>query len=282
MKRLIAFICIAAILLGISGCGKTEKEGNLTENAATAPCVLKEENGKFYLQFSESSATNTTFNNINAQIAVSSPTFSSFADLKNSIETGSFSKANLEILQKRAKNGILEIPDPSKLHDVALPAGLAIKKIVWEINSYDFSVSWGNNQNYDFGFVTVDMDGGDHDYRFNENFINYTNAADSVISDRIIEDRNAREFVYTNSTGKYKQLLYQLENNGETLYVVELYCLEYNYASLTPKYLSDTIPLTVQTFCKDEDVSWCTYFEGFEERPSVDWLKTFGIKEITD
>ena len=277
MKRLIAFACVVAVMLSICGCGNT-KEKTLEE---ASPCVLKKENGKFYLYFSEESMENANLNNVNTQIAIRSPTFSSVAELKTAVETGNFSKENLAILQDRAINRSLEIADPGKFYDAILPTGLETEKIVWGFTYYGVNINWGTNK-FGTGAVVIDMEGDYHDAEFERSFVNYKSGAKTPISDRIIEDRNAREFIYTVTTGKYKMLLYQIENGDRLLYVRELYCLDYNEPEYLSGYMSETIPRSIRIFCKEEDVSWFAYFSNFEERPSIEWLTSFGVKKLAE
>ena len=279
MKRFIIFTCIIAIALSILGCGKEESE-QLTK---AAPYELKEENGKFYIlfleEYLESKKTGNVTSGASTQIAADSARiFSSVTELKNDLETGNLSETILASLSRKAKNGVLEIPDPDKICDVVLPTGLDVVSVFWNITSYEIQLSWDSNKNTEWTFITVDLEGDLYDTQFNKYIVNYADAASVVISDRTIEDRNAREFIYTNNSGKYKQFLYQIESDGRTLYIQEMYRLESNY----DRFVSETVPENVQILCKEDGVSWFTYFNGFEERPSIEWLTSFGVKSLAN
>lgn len=288
MKQFIVFICLITILFTISSCGKntTGYVESPPPKEETHAYMLKKENDNLYMHFSEEFLKKTK--NISGipiegsvQIAVRKPRFSSVAELKDTIATENFSEDMLKALVSEAKNGVLEIPYAGEICDMVLPNGLKTETVIWGGIWYELDLDWGDN-NYDAGYICVDLNGSRYDNYFNNTIVNYTAGAKTVISDRIIDDRNAQEFIYSNNTGKYKKLLYQIKDNGRVLYVLEHYYLDYYNFEHFDGYLSETTPLFVQTFCQEDGVCWNTCFKGFEERPSVEWLTSFGIKEITE
>lgn len=283
-----ALVCIFSVAFGV---GKILNA--TTPPAATpitpAPYVLKEENGKFYMYFSEeylksirSGATLLP----GMQITAPSKTlkFSTVAEMKIAFETGTFSDENLIALARRARNGVVEIPDPNKLLAPDLPSGIKVEGVWSELTYYEIAISSSYNcksDNCHCDYFIIDFDGERYEDCFENYIVNYKAGAQIVISEQSIEDRNATELVYTNSTGKYKRLLYQIESNGRTLHIVEHYVIEHSYPGHY-HYLSETIPANVRIFCEEDGVSWFADLEAFEERPSVEWLTSFGVKSLAN
>ena len=282
-----ALVCIFFIAFGVG------KVLNTTTPQGTpitpAPYVLKEENGKFYMHFSEeyleSVGSGVAFvPGMNMQIAAPSKTlkFSTVSEMRIAFETGAFSDENLAALARRAVDGTVEIPDPNKLLAPDLPAGINVKGVWSNLTYYDIAISSSYNcesENCHYDYFKIDFEGEQYKDYFEYYIVNYKTGAKTIISEKTIEDRNTIELVYTNSTGRYKKLLYQLESNGRTLHIAELYVIEHSYPSHF-HYLSETIPTNVKIFCEEDGVSWFVDLEAFAERPSVEWLSSFGVKEI--
>ena len=291
-KRAAVITAALVCVIGVAFCGG--KVLNTTkppiENPVTpAPYELKEENGKYYMHFSDEYLKSIASGDAlvpdgSSQILAPSKTlkFSTVSEMRIAFESGAFSDENLAALARRAVDGTVEIPDPNKLLAPDLPAGINVKGVWSNLTYYDIAISSSYNcesENCHYDYFKIDFEGEQYKDYFEYYIVNYKTGAKTIISEKTIEDRNAIELVYTNSTGRYKKLLYQLESNGRTLHIAELYVMEHTSPDLH-HYMSDTIPTNIKIFCEEDGVSWFVDLEAFAERPSVEWLSSFGVKEI--
>ena len=277
MKRFIVFLCLLGIMLTLCCCNNAKEKEAPSNNSLAY--TIKKEDGNYYIHFDENASYSVSTNDGQTQIAGHIPKFSSVSELKATIETGNFSQEDLAYLQKRSKNGITALGNPDNLYDVTFPVGLSATAIHWYINSYSIDTNWGRNE-YEYAIMKVYLDTTIYDEMF-EQFCNYKSAADVIISETTLSDRNASELIYTNKLGKFKRLIYQISTESGNLYIQELYCLE----SYEPDFhwtISESVPFIVETFCDEGPVQWYTHFTGFEERPTVQWLSSIGTKKVTD
>lgn len=276
MKRFIVFLCLLGIMLTLCCCNNTKEKEAPSNNSLAY--TIKEEDGNYYIQFDENASYSASANS--TQIGKHTPKFNSVSELKTTIETGNFSQEDLAYLQKRSKNGITALGHPDNLYDVTLPSGLDATGVYWEVDGYLVDINWGRNE-YEHGSVTIELDETAYTQAF-EQFCNYKSAADIIISETTLSDRNASELIYTNVSGKYRLLNYQLTNKNKIIYIQELYCLETYVPDSFHWTISESVPFIVKTFCDEGPVQWYTHFTGFEERPTVQWLSSIGTKKVTD
>jgi hypothetical protein len=94
-----------------------------------------------------------------------------------------------------------------------------------------------------------------------------------------IKDRNATEYRYTTDTAKLKTLSYTIKTDDVELIVDETYVLAYFPGGdlFTP---SETLPLDIRIYGKDSNGFFEVYFNKLAERPSVEWLSSFGLIEV--
>ena len=99
----------------------------------------------------------------------------------------------------------------------------------------------------------------------------------SVISDKAVSDRNAREVHYRTGAAELRNVFYELKIGRASLFVVEHYTIKY-FGDSNSK-TSNTVPEYLKMFWNDGE----HYYEGYivvTERPSVDWLRSFRLENL--
>lgn len=139
---------------------------------------------------------------------------------------------------------------------------------------------YGNNYSFEFASDTVTgavhvVTQKEYDYYFQ--LAHTLDEHQTVISEEQIADRNAREVLYRNLTGEHKRVFYQLRDASRTISVVEYYQLSTTDNSLS---VSRTTPYLIKLFVEDGATLYRVFFLDPEERPSVEWLLSFGLHEV--
>lgn len=243
-----------------------------------------EKDGNFYMEFQSNrtveNQTKSESSHLSVCISKSYPKFNSISDMQAKILDGDISDEQIAVLQTDGTNNILEICNPNNLYDLALPKNLAYDYILWYGDTYSFEIK-------DDSFMGYVFYSNEEEYNreFSENYYDSLKKH-SIISDIAVSERNARVVHYMTHTGEFKDLFYTISTAyGDTLHVREEYVLRYfGDEKVTDKLLdkvSEAIPKSISIFGSNGTNYYYGWFSGFEERPSVEWLSSFGLTPIT-
>lgn len=108
-----------------------------------------------------------------------------------------------------------------------------------------------------------------------DNLLNYTDSDRlELIEKTQIDDRNATLYRTQSKKNGHVSgfLVYTLTNGDKTIYVEEHYINDYS-----PSKLSDYISLYIQ----DNGYFSHVYMDGYETRPTIEWLLSFGMQKCT-
>lgn len=98
----------------------------------------------------------------------------------------------------------------------------------------------------------------------------------------MVSDRNARLVRKYNGAYESMSLCYSIKTTEGIIYVKEEYKTKYyNTGGATLKE-SETVPEEVYLFINEGDAYFYGSFYGWEERPSMEWLTSFGTKKLPD
>jgi hypothetical protein len=95
-----------------------------------------------------------------------------------------------------------------------------------------------------------------------------------IISVDTIEDRNARVVTYESylSATPRKMVTYSITSGGKTITIAERYNLNE----------SDTIPFSINFWGNCDGAYFTGYMYGLTERPSYEWVASFGLKPYVE
>lgn len=229
--------------------------------------------GKCYISFRPVEETEAESNKGDAYVSavIIGPTFSSVVEMKNDIENNNLSEQELYTIRTHyAKDGLWEICDLDNLYDARLPGETSIKQIALRGKSYSFTL-----ENYIAASCFINcLDEADYNKAFEEEYLGFPNEHEEVIWEEQTEDRNATIKYFRTEAGVFKRLEYTLQQDGRMLYVIEEYILSFYTGS---KPTSDTIPRTVTVYGEENGGYYKVWVLEPVERPSVEWITSFGL-----
>lgn len=291
--RIVILWCIIAALL--SSCSvalpatSADSLATSTDSAAKSDLyTICNRDGKTYMEFS-SDAHSVTLPNGDGYYSsqpIQGMQFASISEMRRRISTGDLPEEMISALYAKAKDNALEICDINNLYDLALPENLTCESVAWYFNSYSFPLALKTSAGTGKSIMATmwsDMNAWSYNARFEDEFVNFVPDGASVLSDTVVEDRNARVVYYNNSPyAAFKNILYTITTSrGGTLHVREQYLLE-NFAAYTGDTKpSETVPYKLFLFGTEGDKNFYGYILHLEdvmnERPSVEWLASFGV-----
>ncbi len=258
------FVCILSLALVLSGCSSETEE--LTQYSNSLYSITVE--GTQYCL-----TATTDLSSVNTRAVIRFPTFSSIAEMRQGILSGSFTKENLFALTRASANGKIEICDLDNLFHCTTPSDFRINKIMWGGKYYQFNltnISGGSLQ----GSVRC-LDKETYTNRFNNEYMDFlSNPNVTVTGQEKIEDRSATVYYTTTDLAKLKRICYQLQEGDKHLYIREEYLLEHYSIPLST---SSTVPVRIYIWGTDNSGYFYGGFRDFSERPSVEWLFQFGL-----
>lgn len=239
---------------------------------------IYEENGKWYLEdFPDNSSeteekTDSSENSSNASIGVMFPQFNTISEMREAIIGGTLSGDQITALRVYTGNedDPLEIYDPYEMRDLAAPNDIKYDYVLLEGECYSFQFEGSDFLGY---IVCCDKEAYEKTY---QNKYGITKNQ-SIISETTVSERDARVVHSETGAGEFKDIFYTITTkHGDTLYVKEQYDLSYFDETRNDK-VSETIPQSIRLFGNNGTNYYYGWFKGFEERPSVKWLQSFGL-----
>lgn len=208
-------------------------------------------------------------------IALVYPKFDSVAEMKAEILSGDLDDSQLYAIWFTAKDKkMVEIYDLDKLQIPLLPTDYTLTRAKWYGISYSVGFK-GNSAVVSSGSVSCM---GEEKYRslFEQQLAIATNENHKVMSDTVVSERNARVIHSSTGVAELRDVFYTLSGaNGYTLHIMETYVLRYYRNTSTDT--SDTVPQSIHMFGTNGENYFHSYFHKPKERPSVEWLSSFGL-----
>ena len=260
MRKIMNIIIVGIfVLLCLTGCS--------TSNA-DMPYDITQENGDYYLIMKETLDDNSgsTSSEITVAPAI---TFGSVAEMKHDIQTGNFTEFELEQLSRFTKDeaGRIKICNLDNLYAPQFPATLSEYRVIWDGESYAFFITGTGGQINILSKESFDAEvDSQNDFEKNTKF--------KILGKSVESDRNATVYTYYDHRSKHqmKRVFYTISGDSGIMYADELYDLT----------LSDTLPISVRTIGSDNGVYFRVVFSQPKERPSVEWLSQFGLREYVE
>lgn len=269
--KLKSLLWVCLLLMALCAC---------SDNVVEKQYTIYKEDGKTYAEFlmTESDDGDTSDGALSCCIAkeVVYPMFGSAAEMKEKILSGEIPEERLSGLRAQAdENNVLEIMDLNNIYELRLPEGMRYNYVRWYGKQYLFDIGTiGNGEAW--GVVTWgDRDYYDRQYSDKLSHLNFEDV--TIITDSVVADRNARVIHFTNFTGEYKELIYDVATPAGTVRVLEHYTLDHYEDRLAE---SKTVPDMVQVFGDQSGQCFYGYFWDINERPSLEWFASFALDPV--
>jgi len=260
MKRVLCFF-LAFVLVALCGCSAAR------EVSRNGKYRIMEDAGEYYLVMDKASSISS--NGVSASEKMEALTFSSVGEMKQTISEGKYTDEQLAIMdrffQKTAK-GDIALCNTNKLYDATLPEGLTADEIEW-YGGYWYTFVFEGEL---WGFLSVS------DKETIENkaaeFAKQPERV-KILEKKEVSERNATETLFENLAGEpRKQIQYTFESKDITINIIEVY----------KRNESDTVPYRVWFYGNSKDAYFNGEFYGFTERPSYEWVTSFGLKPYVE
>lgn len=284
MKKIISIMMVVVSLLcvGLTGCTAKQETKQYTTDLYTINVC----GDSCYILIDEEKWNEKQENSLmqDCEVAVY-PEFTTMKEMRQAIITGSFTEREQEQLMKimklaeRNADGGIEIFNVDKLNECVLPSGMNVEYILWMARSYYFHVSGPGKITGGFYCVNKEVFDNDMNTQYRSFLVNeYL----TVTAQEFDEEREATVYYTANgSGGKSKYCCYEILEGTKRIVVEESYLLESATERGKGKE-SDMVPDQVTIWIEDEVGYAFALLFGFEERPSVEWLSQFGLREYVE
>ena len=219
------------------------------------------EDGKCYMRFR--SVNGSDSGSAEEMERIYYPEFSSVKEMKEALSKGDLSDREIEalMLYSSSKSNIVEICDVSKFYEACLPENTSISYVIFGGTWYQFELSNGNiacvvKEDYLRELERYHTGGGLSD---NNEIISVENVADrnAEVTKYVYMDKTVTIVRYENELAKGSQNVMELYNDKDGLVLINL-AGECDGAYYVASIL---------------DIS---------ERPSLEWLASFGLREYVE
>ena len=203
-------------------------------------------------------------------------TLESLEELKDTIINNKFTDSQLNIIRmdfvdKDTKK--IQICNPNKLFQAVYPKKFEATKFVWEGLTYSWFLD-SEESSLSMSYITKE----DFDSLYKQEISEIGELA-TVVKTEKIEDRNSTVSYYTTTEGEFKRVCYELEQGEKTLYVAETYYLK-GYSDYIKNKVSLDVPKYITILGEQNNEYFRAYLSEVEQRPSVEYLLEFGLKEL--
>ena len=213
--------------------------------------------GQYTLVIADKPSTSTT-----------EKTASEFADVAETIQA--VKTGQLKVYHTYPnKINLFDLDNPV---DVVFPDNVTLKCVSWQGSKYCFLL-----ESYMFENCRIDWYTQDELLSALQQYSDDLNVEEWIHSRKKTTDRDAAEIIYSDSTGTYRQLQYQIQRENRTLFVCETYKYQRINGELLQHSVLDPTPLEVQIFCKGDDECFRAIMTNLLGRPSEEWLSAFGL-----
>lgn len=212
------------------------------------------------------------------------PCFSTLTEMREAIVTGTISEKEMQTVfntANRCEDGSIEICNVDKLYECVLPAELSVKHIIWTGIMYDYRVS-GSIASGSF----ICLNETDYQDNIDSQYKDFLDNEQLIITKQEYEeDRSAVVYHYTGERSNGKYICYEIGTGDKRIIVQEVYRFGVGKEALTTDdttLVSDEVPDNVRLWITDGSGYASVLLNGFSERPSVEWLSQFGLREYVE
>ncbi len=238
--------------------------------------VLRWENGKCYFDPQFIILADSTPDAENSVVALPKPTFSSIAEMKKRIKSGDISSEEYgRILaafgyskdDRESYKEWTEICDLDRLYDLKLPKDVSYDKVEWYGRDYVFILDSDSSVR---GSIVCCPEEYLTECYNSSSLDAVAEKCERVLSDKKVSDRNARVLEYENTADgiKRKIISYEILRPDGVLVVEEHY-----------DSVSASVPRSIKLYGTHHDGCFYGTLSDLPERPSVDWLTEFNLRE---
>jgi hypothetical protein len=280
MKKYIQGILAIAVIgcLMLPGCGA---KGEIKKYTTEYYTVVFDDDACF-LQFNEAGIDKQAMNNCEI---LKYPEYSTLEEMRQGIIAGEISEYEWYCILKTAKrneDGTIKICNVDELHECVFPINLDVGLIEWSGATYTYLFADGTLSG---GMTVVDeeryVNNLDEGYK---DFLEY----DGIFTEEYDTERAATIYNHVNgSGGKSRYVCYEISTANKSILVQEVY---YQRSSSDAKEsagskvtLEQEMELSyIKLWIEEGDGYAFGTLLGLTERPSLEWLSQFGLREYVE
>jgi len=262
MRKLSTLLTIVLSLSILAGC-------------SSANYKLIERNGNYYIRLSNVPADSPLSSDVSGTLEIRPAViFHSIKEMKNDILTGNFTDKELQQIANFNKNaaGNILVCDVNKLYEPMLPSDFTSLKVTWWGSSYEFLLSGSSIAPTSTFFTFISS----NEYANREDPVTFMQTLDTgIVIESItpISERNATVVEYQVSASHSIRLVsYKILTPVKTLVIYEYYLYNGN------EYVFNNLEIW------GKQANQCFHIGMYSptERPSIEWLSQFGIREYVE
>lgn len=279
------------LLISITGCTSDATQTNpeptdpakVTQQKAPIHYSITEEDGSYYLNFSDGNEPPEWYSSQEAGLL-----FDSLTEMQNVFLNNKLTEDQIcQIKDSFSKDsqGRIQICDMNHLQQPVLSSDLALGMVELTGQNYAFFVNSIHTDSVSsdspilsagsyFQCLTKESYDSIFERKYEDFFEQKTVHLTSTTEG---PDRNSTVYDYYTNSAELRQIRYVLTVGSKTLYIDEGYRLNI-VDDLLP--VSDTVPSRIEIFGCDNGRYFHVYLSGFSERPSVEWLSSFGLTDF--
>lgn len=253
--------------------------------------TISMKNGICYLNFSDGNDSTPSNSNISGTW-LADLEFSSLGEMKDAFLNHRLKEYQINTMKEvfeEDENGII-IPDMNHLYEPSLPDNLTtyscLNIILSSSACYGFELYAPSVDptsvealDYTYGYFSIVSQ-----ERFDKLYSDKLSFLDGIWGSQTqVEDRNATAYRYYTHSGGFIVMTYDILVGDKTLRIIEEYTTAwYGHESSLTQPVSDSVPHTVRIYGSANGQFFEIALSKFEERPSIEWLSSFGVTEYTD
>lgn len=266
-QKVFCLMLALLVTLTVAGCAEISAVNKICENDVY---TLEESNGTYWLNFHEQLPKQGGGDSADGQQIVDDVCFGSVKEMKEAIRKGKFSDEAIQTITRyfqRNPAGDVKTCNINQLYEAALPSDLSVTKVSWYGETYSFSIEGGGIT----GYMTCGDQALYDDSQ--EKGMGFLSNEDIIIdSQTTVADRNATEYRYTSAYGvDVKIIVYTADIDGKNITILESY---HSHES--------TVPQSVRIWGMHDSKAFYCFVTNFTERPSYEWVTSFGLKPYVE
>ena len=273
-KNLLSLLAgMLALAMVFAGCTASKQS---LDRYDTSMYYIHQEGGQYWLTL-KNSVEELNNSSINASTGYLFPRFTSVAEMRQGIISGSYLEDRdaklymtaLTAVCPKNEDGSLQIVNLDELCDFNKPQDMDISLIEWQGDNYWASLKGETTYAY-IHYVETEA-----------KYPGYLGEYKDFLTDPLItidrqeEDENRGAIVYYvhNDWAEFKYICYEISVGAKHVYVQEVYALARSGAHG---------PYRITLWGKEDVGCFCVVMYDLTERPSVEWLSQFGVREYVE
>lgn len=268
----ILFILVVITVITVSGCRNDSKNNASSDNGLSYSLTKDGSNCYISIKGSHDKGPLGCMEEIYIQ-------FDSFDDMVERITKNKLTQDELADIERqftKDANGQIPMIDIYNMMVPTLPEGVNVEYIDWDDGTRYKCVFKADILTSGY----VEYYCGNKENPFFESQCEHFSESESYTEKTHIDDRDSDVYIYTGGNGETKCVCYNISvpNSNEAFHVEEYYLLS---SESHPSWVSDTAPYYVTMWSKAESRKFFVVGYVFTERPSVEWLSSFGMEEYS-